>query len=57
MEWEISYDAGPGSDWALPPPAKKERRPHKVLAMCQHYVRNNCRVHRWEKVDAGYYPE
>ena len=56
MEWETAYDAEPGSDWAPPQPAKKERRPHKDLVKWQHYFRDNCRVHRWEKVDAGYYP-
>ena len=29
MEWETAYDAEPGSDWAPPAPAKKERRAHK----------------------------
>ena len=56
MEWETAYDAEPGSDWAPPPPAKKERRPHKDLVKWQHCFRDNCSVHRWEKVDAGYYP-
>ena len=59
MEWETSYDAEPGSDWATPPPppvARKERRPHKELVKWQHCFRDNCSVHCWEKVDAGYYP-
>ena len=56
MEWETAYDAEPGSDWASPPPAKKERRPHKDLVKWQHCFKGNCSVHRWEKVDAGYYP-
>ena len=59
MEWETSYDAEPGSDWHTPPPppaAKKERRPHKELVKWQHCFRDNCSVHRWEKVEAGYYP-
>ena len=55
MEWETAYDAEPGSDWAPPQPAKKERRPHKDLVKWQHCFRDNCSVHRWEKVDAGYY--
>ena len=60
MEWEISYDTEPGSDCATPPPppaAWKERRTHKDLIKWQHYFRDNCSVHRWEKVDAGYYPQ
>ena len=56
MEWETAYDAEPGSDWAPPAPAKKERRAHKDLVKWQHCFRDNCSVHRWEKVDAGYYP-
>ena len=56
MEWETTYDAEPRSDWAPPTPAKKERRDHKDLVKWQHYFRDNCSVHRWEKVDAGYYP-
>ena len=59
MEWETSYDAEPESDWHTPPPpqaARKERRPHKDLVKWQHCFRDNCSVHRWEKVDAGYYP-
>ena len=56
MEWETAYDAEPGSDWAPSTPAKKERRAHKDLVKWQHYFRDNCSVHRWEKVDTGYYP-
>ena len=57
MEWEPSYDTVPGSDWALPQPAKKERQPHKDLVKWQHCFRDNCSIHRWEKVDAGYYTQ
>ena len=56
MEWETAYDAEPGCDWAPPAPAKEERRAHKDLVKWQHCFRDNCSVHRWEKVDAGYYP-
>ena len=56
MEWETTYDAEPGSDWAPPQPAKKERQPDKDLVKWQHCFRDNCSVHRWEKVDTGYYP-
>ena len=56
MGWETTYDAEPGNDWAPPAPAKKERRAHKDLVKWQHCFRDNCSVHRWEKVDAGYYP-
>ena len=56
MEWETVYDAEPGSDWAPPAPAKKERWAHKDLVKWQHCFSDNCSVHRWEKVDAGYYP-
>ena len=56
MEWETAYDAEPGSDWAPPAPARKERRAYKDLVKWQHCFRDNCSVHSWEKVDAGYYP-
>ena len=55
MEWETAYDAEPGSDWAPSTPAKKERRAHKDLVKWQHCFRDNYSVHRWEKVDTGYY--
>ena len=56
MEWETAYDAEPGSDWVPPAPAKKERRAQKDVVKWQHCFRDNCSVHHWEKVDAGYYP-
>ena len=59
MERETSYDAQPESDWHSPPPtpaARKERTPYKEMVKWQHCFRDNCSVHRWEKVDAGYYP-
>ena len=56
MEWETAYDAQPGRDWAPPAPAKKERKAHKDLVKWQHCISDNCSVHRWEKVDARYYP-
>ena len=55
MEWETAYDAEPGSYWAPPAPAKKERRALKDLVKWQHCFRDNCSVHRWEQVDARYY--
>ena len=56
MEWETADDAEPGSNWAPPQPSKKKRRPHKDLVKWQHCFRDNCSVHRWVKLDAGYYP-
>ena len=56
MEWETAYDAQPGTDRTPPAPAKKERRGNKDLVKWQHCFRDNCSVHRWEKVDDGYYP-
>ena len=54
MEWGTAYDAEPRSDWAPPLPTRKNRRPHKNLGKWQQCFRDNCSVHRWEKVDAGY---
>ena len=57
MEWETAYDAEPGSDWVPPTPTKKERRAHKDLVKWRQCLRDNCSVHRWEKVEAGYYTQ
>ena len=56
MEEQTAYDAEPGSDWAPPAPATKERRAHKDLVKWQYCSGDNCRVRCWEKVEAGYYP-
>ena len=55
MDWETSYDAERGRDWAPRQPAKKERPTHKDLVKWQNCFRDNCSAHRWEKVDAKYY--
>ena len=57
MEWETAYDSKPASDWALPQLEKKGRGLYKDLVKWQHCFRDNCSVHRWEKMDTGYFPQ
>ena len=54
MDWGISYDADPRSEWGSPPPAKQLRHHYKDLVKWQHCARDNCSVHRQEKVDTEY---
>ena len=50
-------EANPGEDWAPQQPRrKKARRAHHEITSWEHCFNDNCNEHRWEKVDAGYYP-
>jgi len=51
-------EANPGEDWApqQQPRQRKTRRAHGDLTSWEHCFNDNCKEHRWEKVDAGYYP-
>jgi len=51
-------EATPGEDWApeQQPRQRKAPRAHGDLTSGEHCLNDNCKEHRWEKVDAGYYP-
>jgi len=51
-------EANPGEDWApqQQPRQRKARRAHGDLTSWEHCFNDNCKEHRWEKVEAGYYP-
>jgi len=51
-------EANPGEDWdpRQQPRQPRARRAHGELTSWEHCFNDNCKEHRWEKVDAGYYP-
>ena len=57
-DWRQEMEANPGEDWApqQQPRQRKARRAHGDLTSWEHCFNDNCKEHRWEKVDAGYYP-
>jgi len=57
-DWRQEMEANPGEDWARQqqPRQRRARRAHGELTSLEHCFNDNCKEHRWEKVDAGYYP-
>jgi len=57
-DWRQEMEANPGEDWAplQQPHQRRARRAHGDLTNWEHCFDDNCKEHRWEKVDAGYYP-
>jgi len=57
-DWRQEMEANPGEDWAAQqqPRQRRARRAHGNLTSWEHYFNDNCKEHRWQKVDAGYYP-
>jgi len=56
-ELRQEMEANPGEDWAPPQPRRRRaRRAHNEITSWEPCFNNNCNDHRWEKVDAGYYP-
>jgi len=50
-------EANPGEDWAPQQPGwTSARRAHHEITSWEPCFNDNCNEHRWEKVDAGYYP-
>jgi len=51
-------ETNPGEDWAPQqhPRQRRARRAHGGLTSRAHCFNDNCKEHRWEKVDTGYYP-
>jgi len=56
-DWRQEMEANPGEDWAPQQPRRgRARRAHHEITSCEHCSNDNCNEHRWEMVDAGYYP-
>jgi len=56
-DWRQEMEANPGVDWALQQPRRRRaRRAHDEITSWEHRFNDNCNQHRWEKMDAGYYP-
>jgi len=56
-DWRQEMEANPGEDWApQQPPRTKAGRAHHEITSWEHCFNDNCSDHRWEKVDARYYP-
>jgi len=50
-------EANPGDDWTPQQPRRrKARRAHHEITSWEHCFNDNCHEHRWDKVDASYYP-
>jgi len=50
-------EANPAENWAPQQPRKpRARRAHGDITSWEHCFNDRCNEHRWEKVDAGYYP-
>ena len=56
-DWRPEREANPGEDWAPQHPRRRRaRRAHNEITSWEHCFNDKCNEHRWEKVDAGYYP-
>jgi len=56
-DWRQEMEANPGEDWVPQQPRRtRARRAHHEITSWEHWFNDNCKEHRWEKVDAGYYP-
>jgi len=56
-DWRQEMEANPGEDWAPQQSCQRRaRRAHGDLTSWEHCFNDNCKEHRWEKVDAGYCP-
>jgi len=50
-------EANLGENWAPQQPRRRRaRRAHHEITSREHFFNDNCNEHRWEKLDAGYYP-
>jgi len=56
-KWRQEMEANPGEGWVSQQPRRRRaRRAHQEITDWEHCFNDNCNEHRWEKVDAGYYP-
>jgi len=50
-------EGNPGEDWnPQQPHRQRARRAHAEITRWEHCFNVTCNEHRWEQVDAGYYP-
>jgi len=56
--WRQEMEANPGENWApqQQPRKRRARRAQAELTSWDHCFDDNCKEHRREKLDAGYYP-
>jgi len=56
-DWRQEKEANPVVDWAPPEPLwRRAPRAHHEITSWEDCFNDNCNDHRWEKVDACYYP-
>jgi len=57
-DWRQEMEANQGEDWAPQhqPRQRRARRAHRDLTSWEHCFNDNCKEHRWQKIDAGCYP-
>jgi len=56
-DWRQEMEANPGEVWVPQQPRRgRASRAHHEITGWEHCFNDNCNEHRWEKVDAGYYP-
>jgi len=56
-DWRQEMEANPGEDWASQQPRRRRARmAHNEITSWEDCFNDNCNEHRWETVDAGYYP-
>jgi len=56
-DWRQEMEANPAEDGAPQQPRRRRaRRAHHQITSWEHCFNDRCNKHRWEKVDAGYYP-
>jgi len=56
-DWRQEMEANPGDDWVPQQPhQRRASSAHHEITGWEHCFNDNCKEHRWEMVDAGYYP-
>jgi len=56
-DWRQEMEASPGQDWDPQQPSQpRARMAYGDIMRWEHCFNETCNEHRWEKVDAGYYP-
>jgi len=58
-DWQQEMEANPAEDWEPQeqPRQQRARRAYHEITSWENCFNDKCNDHRWEKVDAGYYPQ